>query len=84
MSRNCPWRTSNVDRSEGSADRGDKFLTITRKTFDKFGQPTTTYERVTNPRVIALYRKRRMEKALNDMKSVIPLYISSFSNKSAY
>ncbi|KAK3722211.1 hypothetical protein LTR37_002644 [Vermiconidia calcicola] len=51
--------------SRGSADRGDKVLTITRKTIDKYGKPATTYEKVTNPRVIASYRKKKMEKQLN-------------------
>ena len=56
--------------SRGSADRGDKVLTITRTTRDKYGKPTTTYEKVTNPRVIQLYRKRRMEKHIQAIKSV--------------
>ena len=56
--------------SRGSIDRGDKVLTITRMTRDKYGKPTTTYEKVTNPRVIQLYRKKRMEKEIQAIKSV--------------
>lgn len=59
--------------SRGSADRGEKVLTITRKTMDKYGQPTTTYEQVTNPRVIAQYRKRKMEMKLNEMRFAFSL-----------
>ena len=58
--------------SRGSVDRGDKVLTITRTTRDKYGKPTTTYEKVTNPRVIALYRKRRNEKKIAKTKFVTP------------
>lgn len=54
--------------SRGSADRGEKVLTITRKMKDKIGQWNTTYEQVTNPRVIAQYRKRKMEKQINELR----------------
>ena len=56
--------------SRGSANRGDKVLTIARATKDKFGNDTTEYEKVTNPRVIHLYRKRRMEQDLMQKRHV--------------
>ena len=61
--------------SRGSVDRGDKVLTITRTTKDKYGQPTITYEKVTNPRVIALYRKKRMEKQIKAIRFASMHYI---------
>ena len=56
--------------SRGSANRGEKVLTIARNTKDKFGNPTTEYEKVTNPRVIQLYRKRKMEQDLMHSRCV--------------
>ena len=53
--------------SRGSAG-GDKVLNITRTTRDKYGKPTTTYEKVTNPRVIAQYRKKKLEKQVDKIK----------------
>lgn len=60
--------------SRGSAVRGDKVLTITRITKDKFGNDTKEYEKVTNPRVIQLYRKRKMEQDLMHARSVSYLH----------
>ena len=51
--------------SKGSIERGEKVLTITRKTIDKYGKYVELHERVTNPRVIAQYRRKRLEKELN-------------------
>ena len=57
--------------SKGSVDRSDRALTIARKTKDKYGRDTTTYEKVTNPRVIALYRKRKMERRMQEIRFAI-------------
>lgn len=59
--------------SRGSASRGDKVLTIARATKDKFGNDATEYEKVTNPRVINLYRKRKMEQDLMQARSAFPI-----------
>ena len=54
--------------SRGSADRGDKALTITRKSIDKYGKGSTSFEKVTNPKVMELYRKRKMERQLKQLR----------------
>ena len=50
--------------SRGSAHHNDKVLTIARSTRDDYGNPHVEYEKVTNPRVIQLYRKRKLEQEL--------------------
>jgi transcription initiation factor TFIID subunit 1, fungi type len=60
--------------SRGSGDQGERVLTITRTTRDKYGKMVPTYEKVTNPRVIQLYRKRRMEKQIEAIKFVSPAH----------
>jgi transcription initiation factor TFIID subunit 1 len=53
-----------------STGRGEKTLVITRKGgYDKYGQPMEdSVEVVTNPRVIALYQKRRTESKLKQLR----------------
>jgi transcription initiation factor TFIID subunit 1 len=56
-----------------SAGHGEKTLVITRKGgYDRYGQPMEdTVEVVTNPRVIALYQKRRTESKLKQLRFAI-------------
>ena len=59
--------------SRMSADRGEGVLTIARSTHDAFGKPITTYEKVTNARVIKLYRERKKQKLVEKKGSVLTL-----------
>ncbi len=60
--------------SRGSSGRRGDVLEITRRTIDKYGNPTLSTEEVTNPKVIALYRKKQLEKKLNHVTSANPLF----------
>ena len=56
--------------SRGSAGRGEKSMIIVRKARNAYGEPQSITEKVTNPRVIQLYNKRKLEKQLEAYKYV--------------
>lgn len=56
--------------SRGSFNRRGDILKIERRTIDKYGNPVMTVEEVENPKVIALYRKKQLEKKLNNITFV--------------
>lgn len=58
--------------SRGSGDRSGQPMIITRHVRDNFGVESPVFEEVTNPRVLALYRRRRAEKKLKGKRFTFP------------
>lgn len=65
--------------SKGSADRGNDRVLIIRRTGgrDAYGNPDETIEKITNPRVIREYKRKRNEKRLENIEFV-PFHLLHF------